>query len=763
MLLSIALFSIQPCFSTTDDQNGDWSQKSVTLHDTPEADLMVRTGDIDNLGFGWHSDSRGYDIDPFSGEPTDGVPFQYWVGGWNTPDDPAGTDRIMVVSSFVYPPGGVGPGGADGYTTNTKRPDNNVEPIELDYTLPADFPEINSAVLQIFVNDLQAPSWRTKYQVTLSDRNGNEEEIPEMEEVLNSIDQSGATGQLVTIPIPKTYWNLIKNGGLSIKMDDPVTGIGDGYAIDFVKLLINLHTPTPNSHYDSMESFETLLRDQHNLLVSFNDLMGQTPATKEQKIEFLYSIEDLYRRQAVGMDKFSIWINENWAGLTPREKANVTASLEDLLRRQAGNLDAFNGNLLAWVKTFDPIYRQKFSDSFEDLLHRQVALLKNFERVLTQDGMQTPSFLASCEDLLRRQAQSLEGFGDLGQFTFNTIQAQEGPCIAIYKTADKTSLACGDNVTYKYTVYNNGDENVTDIQVTDLNWPGGPIAGTIPMLQVYQSKSIVKTVSYGCSPDVTYPIKVCNNATAKGKAHGETIAAGSNDVCVILNGPQADAEANCDPVQGYTGRAVTVQGHIGPGIEQGCAILTADDGTSYDLQTNDVTSEEWQEVMTVLKTGGCAEIGSCAYPGLPTTCRQGTPLYVASCKSIDCRSGPSCPDRVGNGVTYTGVDIDLVGPITLEGECFVLIDGRQNQYELEEDQNYPDAWNEVGTIEKMAGCAHINGCVHRGMPTRCPGRASCQSMSNRVSKPLVLPRYMRLFRRIHLSHLSQRRINRTPR
>jgi hypothetical protein len=113
-----------------------------------------------------------------------------------------------------------------------------------------------------------------------------------------------------------------------------------------------------------------------------------------------------------------------------------------LLRRQAKNLETFNGNLLAWVKTFDPVYRQKFSDSFENLLHRQVALLKNFERVLTQDGMQTPLFLASCEDLLRRQAQSLEGFGDLGQFTFDATQAQGGPGIAIYKTVDKTSASC---------------------------------------------------------------------------------------------------------------------------------------------------------------------------------------------------------------------------------------------------------------------------------------------------------------------------------
>jgi len=141
----------------------------------------------------------------------------------------------------------------------------------------------------------------------------------------------------------------------------------------FIALIVMLFANSamaqpPQTTYQTLSSFEQLLRDQHNLLVSFDDLMGQTPVTRDQKIEFLYSIEDLYRRQAMGMDKFSSWIDENWGKLTPVEKAQITSSLEDLLRRQAKNLDAFNGNLLAWVKTFDPVYRQKFSDSFENLL-----------------------------------------------------------------------------------------------------------------------------------------------------------------------------------------------------------------------------------------------------------------------------------------------------------------------------------------------------------------------------------------------------------
>jgi hypothetical protein len=473
-------------------------------------------------------------------------------------------------------------------------------------------------------------------------------------------------------------------------------------------------SPSLNSKYETMKSFEQLLRDQHNLLVSFDDLMGQTPATREQKIEFLYSIEDLYRRQAVGMDKFSVWIDTNWQDLTADEKAQITSSLEDLLRRQANNLEAYNGNLLAWVKTFDPIYRQKFSDSFEDLLHRQVALLKNFERVLTQDGMQTPSFLASCEDLLRRQAQSLEGFGDLGQFTFNTTQAQEGPGIAIYKTADKTTLACGDNVTYKYMIYNNGDEEVTDIQVTDSDQ--GPV-GEPFSLGVYQSKSIEETVTTECSPDEIYPIKVCNTATAAGTASsGEIVKASSDDVCIILNGPSS--EVKCKPIQGIGGKSATVRGRLSSDTVSGCVILILADGTMYSLEENN--ADAWTEVNSILTTEGCAEVSGCAYEGLQTDCNQGTPLYVNSCTRIDCPPDSSCPDRSksdGSGILVG--DTTLVGPITKEGECFILTDGSDNKYELSADQNYPNAWHKVGTIEFESEIAQIRGCEYTGVPNQC--------------------------------------------
>ena len=50
---------------TDDDENGDWTEQYVTLFDTPEAEIMVRSGDIDNLGFGWPNE-----FNPFSENST---------------------------------------------------------------------------------------------------------------------------------------------------------------------------------------------------------------------------------------------------------------------------------------------------------------------------------------------------------------------------------------------------------------------------------------------------------------------------------------------------------------------------------------------------------------------------------------------------------------------------------------------------------------------------------------------------------------------
>ena len=219
LIISISLFNIQPSLSITDSLNGDWSLKTAVLRDTPEADLVVRTGDIDNLNFGW---TEGFD--PFSGQSTPAHSFPWTIDQ----NDPSGTDRIFVVSSYNGSP----PRGSEGYTSSTSRPDNSVQSIDLSFD--AKGIEIHSAIMQMFVDDFQAPVFGASYQVKL-----NGVRIPAIEEVINSLDQTGPIGKMVSVKIPDESLRLLEKGSLSIDIDDPETGAGDGFAIDFLRLLIN--------------------------------------------------------------------------------------------------------------------------------------------------------------------------------------------------------------------------------------------------------------------------------------------------------------------------------------------------------------------------------------------------------------------------------------------------------------------------------------------------------------------------------------------
>lgn len=203
------------------DTNGDWSAPTFTAYDTRESRIVVRIGDIDNLGFGWPNR-----FDPFSGQSTPPHPFPW------TPDpaDPTGTDRIMVVSSYVGAP----PAGRDGYTTTTSRPQNLPAPVTLSFDLRGSRPY--SAVLQMFVDDFQAPVWRARYEARLDGVRA-----PLLEEVLATLVQTGPIGKLITLPIPQEYLGVLDDGRLEIAIDDPTTGAGDGFAIDFVKLFIDVY------------------------------------------------------------------------------------------------------------------------------------------------------------------------------------------------------------------------------------------------------------------------------------------------------------------------------------------------------------------------------------------------------------------------------------------------------------------------------------------------------------------------------------------
>lgn len=199
--------------------NGEWDNPYSVLKNQPEADLIVRVGDIDNLGFGWPED-----FNPFRGKDTDPHDFPWEAES----DDPAGTDRIFVVSSFDPQ----NPGWTDGYTQSTERSGNEPQAVTMEYSLTGI--DVRSAMIRMFVDDFQAPAFSTVYQVSI-----NGENVPYLENMINALDQTGPIGKMITVKLLSEDLDLVKTGRMVIRIDDVTTGAGDGFAIDFVQLLVN--------------------------------------------------------------------------------------------------------------------------------------------------------------------------------------------------------------------------------------------------------------------------------------------------------------------------------------------------------------------------------------------------------------------------------------------------------------------------------------------------------------------------------------------
>ena len=215
LLLSLSVFA-----QRTTENDGDWSKQYLVLRNTAEADLMIRVGDIDNLGFGFDAD-----FNPFSGRSTWSHAFPWEVNK----SDAKGTDRIMVPSSYKN----FSAVNQDGYTGSTKRPANNPASISIPLA-EVKTVKIDSAALQFFIDDFQAPSMSSKFQVKI-----NGLRFTEAEKMINRIDQTGPVGKLITLRLTPELLAKLNSDSLIIAIDDPTSKIGDGFALDFVKLLIN--------------------------------------------------------------------------------------------------------------------------------------------------------------------------------------------------------------------------------------------------------------------------------------------------------------------------------------------------------------------------------------------------------------------------------------------------------------------------------------------------------------------------------------------
>ncbi len=227
----------------------DISDQYFYTENSSNADILIRVGDVDNLGFGW---PKGFD--PFCGMNTTVHKYP-----WKTDEnDYKGTDRIMVVSSYVS-------GREDGYSNTTKRPGNIPVSIDINYKKP--IVSIEKVVIQMMLDDFQAPTWGTSFQFHI-----NGKRLTYVEDIINKLDQTGPIGKLVQVGLLPEDNHLFSTGKVSIKIDDPLTGAGDGFAIDFIQILIN-----PKGEYKCIGNINGVVKDEDgnflkDVLISANGL-----------------------------------------------------------------------------------------------------------------------------------------------------------------------------------------------------------------------------------------------------------------------------------------------------------------------------------------------------------------------------------------------------------------------------------------------------------------------------------------------------------
>lgn len=206
------------------EEDGYWQEKYVRKSHTPEAEWMIRLGDIDNLGFGFEKT-----FNPFSGDTS---AFHVPPSAFN-PNEHQGLDMILLPTSFrkfnqpciydVY-------SSYYGFLKITYKKVNF--PIKIPLHLPATMP-IEGIKLMMFIDDIQSAVSCSRFDVWL---NGIKADFITDELKKLNLNQQG---KLMTFDVPETHFKCFKKDTLELIIDDVTTGAGDGFAIDFIKILIN--------------------------------------------------------------------------------------------------------------------------------------------------------------------------------------------------------------------------------------------------------------------------------------------------------------------------------------------------------------------------------------------------------------------------------------------------------------------------------------------------------------------------------------------
>jgi hypothetical protein len=221
LLLILSVTSLKAQVKTV-SADTDWELQQVVLKNTQEAEFIIRMGDVDNLGFGW---PQGFD--PFCGRMTESHSYPWEIN----PGDLPGFDRILLSSK--YNQAKTQDCGSDGYSASFDKTKSR----PATWKIPTEVIKgatIRNIYLQIFIDDFQAPSLCSKFQLLI-----NGKRFVEAEKLLNAIDQTGPVGKLISIPLTEDFYPLLSNSDNITLLIDEATGAADGFAIDFVRLLVN--------------------------------------------------------------------------------------------------------------------------------------------------------------------------------------------------------------------------------------------------------------------------------------------------------------------------------------------------------------------------------------------------------------------------------------------------------------------------------------------------------------------------------------------
>jgi len=195
------------------ENDGDWAEQHIEIVNTEEAELIVRAGDIDNMNAGWR-----IAYDPFSGERSRELPSKWEVAEL----DVAGTDRVMVVG---------GPRQGDVFASSLAPEEFFVEGVMSRFVPP---PEIRSVHLQMFVSGIEQKKSATDFRFFIDG-----EEAEEISAQLRTVGVEDGEGALLTFRVPFRFNTAFESGEVNLELNADQPMRSNGFAIDFVKILIN--------------------------------------------------------------------------------------------------------------------------------------------------------------------------------------------------------------------------------------------------------------------------------------------------------------------------------------------------------------------------------------------------------------------------------------------------------------------------------------------------------------------------------------------